>query len=200
MTDSQASSAVPPAVLQTVLGPPPLMRSESAADYDALTAQCAAAVEPQDMIEWMIVRDYVDLSWEILRLRRMKQHVVAVARCDAVAYIARAFAPQGGRRDAGELAATEWCKGGETRRALMDEFATVDVDVRTIESHAFLREANSVATIEGMIADKEQARRAVLRDLETYRAGSLWAARAIRTKELAAAADRARDAVPAGAG
>ena len=173
MTDSQTSAAVPPAVLQSVLGPPSLLRSESAADYDALTAQCAAAVEPQDMIEWMIVRDYVDLSWEILRLRRMKQHVVAVAKCDAVAYIAREFNPQGGRRDAGAVAATEWCEGGETRRALMDRFATVDVDARTIESHAFLREADTVATIEGMIADKEQARRAVLRDLETYRAGSL---------------------------
>ena len=37
-------------------------------------------VEPQDIIEWLWVKDVVDLSWEILRLRRLKIDLVEIDR------------------------------------------------------------------------------------------------------------------------
>ena len=35
-------------------------------------------VEPQDVIEWLWIKDVVDLSWEILRLRRLKIDLVEI--------------------------------------------------------------------------------------------------------------------------
>ena len=37
-------------------------------------------VEPQDVIEWLWIKDVVDLSWEILRLRRLKIDLVEIDR------------------------------------------------------------------------------------------------------------------------
>jgi hypothetical protein len=37
-------------------------------------------VEPQDIIEWLWIKDVVDLSWEIWRLRRLKIELVEIDR------------------------------------------------------------------------------------------------------------------------
>lgn len=49
--------------------------------------QCVKCVEPQDIIEWLWVKDVVDLSWEILRLRRLKIDLVEIDREDRNATI-----------------------------------------------------------------------------------------------------------------
>jgi hypothetical protein len=49
--------------------------------------QCVKCVEPQDIIEWLWVKDVVDLSWEILRLRRLKIALVEIDREDQNATI-----------------------------------------------------------------------------------------------------------------
>lgn len=59
-----------PAEITTLMGPPPLLRSDVPEVYEALTAQCAVALAPRDMVEWLMLRDFVDLSCEILRLQR----------------------------------------------------------------------------------------------------------------------------------
>jgi hypothetical protein len=61
-------------------GPPPLLDGENKADYDDLYARVAAAVQPADFLEEIWVRDTVDLTWEILRLRRLK---IALFNADA---------------------------------------------------------------------------------------------------------------------
>lgn len=53
-------------------GPPPLLDGEDAAVYDDLYARVAAAVRPADILEEIWVRDTVDLTWEVFRLRRLK--------------------------------------------------------------------------------------------------------------------------------
>lgn len=175
---------------QSLLGRASLLASESAEAYDDLTAQCAAAVDPQDMVEWLMVRDYVDLSWEILRLRRMKQHIITVASPDAVSYIAGELADTRERSEASAAAVQAWIKGGAAQQALRRDLARRDVSQDTIETHAFLRELNSIGSIERILAEKERMRRAVLRDLEIYRAGSLWKGRPIVGKEIETAVDR----------
>lgn len=52
-------------------GPPPLLDGENAAGYDALLAAVSGEVKPQDIFEELWVRDIVDLTWQVLRLRRL---------------------------------------------------------------------------------------------------------------------------------
>lgn len=59
---------------QTLFGPPPLHDGEDSAAYDELLACVSSKVKPVDIIEKLLVRDVVDLSWDVLRLRRLRAH------------------------------------------------------------------------------------------------------------------------------
>jgi hypothetical protein len=50
----------------------PLALSESEQDYDKFLMEISAAVEPKDVIEKLWVKDFVDLKWETMRLRRIQ--------------------------------------------------------------------------------------------------------------------------------
>jgi hypothetical protein len=61
-----------PADVQMWLDNPPLLASEDPKLYYSLLRQVAKFVEPEGIIEWLWLKDVVDLSWEIQRLRRFK--------------------------------------------------------------------------------------------------------------------------------
>jgi hypothetical protein len=54
------------------LGPPPIIDGEDANAYEQMLAMVIEVVKPVDIMDWMWVRDIVDLEWEILRYRRAK--------------------------------------------------------------------------------------------------------------------------------
>src|SRR5437868_9988546 len=115
LSESRNLLAVPcavPASMRACLGPPPLMPGEDRAGYDALLAQVARAMSPADVFEEIWVRDVVDLSWQVLRLRRLKASLMSALAHEGVrdvlyerevaryAEVARAWA----RRDASAVA------------------------------------------------------------------------------------------------
>ena len=66
------------AQLLEILGPPPILQSESLDAYNALHDRVRSSVVPTDVIEEIWVRDVVDLTWDVLRLRRLKSKIFAV--------------------------------------------------------------------------------------------------------------------------
>src|SRR5262252_7898597 len=69
-----------------VFGPPPLLVGEDPAAYDELLLRVSTAVKPVDFLEEIWVRDVVDLTWEIFRLRRLKAGFISEA-ADKILYI-----------------------------------------------------------------------------------------------------------------
>jgi hypothetical protein len=73
---SSSSVALPssPDVLDRVIGisPAPLLPGEAQTDYDSVATRVVAVARPRDAIEEFFTRDVIDLTWEILRLRRAK--------------------------------------------------------------------------------------------------------------------------------
>ena len=61
------------------IAPAPLLPGEGGAEYAKLTAQLLAAAKPRDFIEEILARDAIDLSWEVLRLRRLKAGLLRMA-------------------------------------------------------------------------------------------------------------------------
>ncbi len=61
-------------VLDRVVGiaPAPLLPGEQEADYADHVARIVTAAQPRDAIEDLLTRDVIDLSWDVLRLRRLK--------------------------------------------------------------------------------------------------------------------------------
>ena len=80
---SQQTSGSRALAVKTIFGPPPILPEEDLHAYEELLAQVTAHVKPTSVIEEIWVRDVVDLSWEILRLRRIKTGLVSRAfrRC-----------------------------------------------------------------------------------------------------------------------
>lgn len=62
---------IPPQIAE-LLGESPLILGEDENEYWNLCAQFASAIQPKDFVEWVWVRDILDLTWEIRRLRRLK--------------------------------------------------------------------------------------------------------------------------------
>jgi hypothetical protein len=56
----------------SLFGPPPLIEGEDAAAYDGLYAHVSDTVKPTDFVEEMLVHDFVDDTWTIIRLRRIQ--------------------------------------------------------------------------------------------------------------------------------
>ena len=61
-------------VLDRVAGiaPAPLLPGEQEPEYATHVARIVALARPRDAIEDLLTRDVIDLSWEVLRLRRLK--------------------------------------------------------------------------------------------------------------------------------
>jgi hypothetical protein len=70
------TQALEPLGRAVALGPPPLIAGEEGAAYDLLHGSVTAAAKPKDFLEEIWVRDIVDLSWDVLRLRRLKAQLL----------------------------------------------------------------------------------------------------------------------------
>jgi hypothetical protein len=53
-----------------VMADPPLMRGEDPAAYERLVAQLGAESGAATAVDWLLVKDVADLTWQIARLRR----------------------------------------------------------------------------------------------------------------------------------
>jgi hypothetical protein len=71
--------AIPPEV-RALLGPPPITGDEDGEAYAQLEVGLADAIHPTDAIEWIWLKDLVDLIWDARRLRRAKAAILAVGR------------------------------------------------------------------------------------------------------------------------
>jgi hypothetical protein len=61
-----------PAHVVELLGPAPLLKGENLKQYQALLSEIARTVKPAEIMEWLWVKDIVDLTWDIRRYRRLK--------------------------------------------------------------------------------------------------------------------------------
>jgi hypothetical protein len=68
----------------SIFGPAPILPEEDSAAYNALLECVVAAVKPIGMIEEILVRDVVDLTWEIFRWRRTRTDLVTQATAAAL--------------------------------------------------------------------------------------------------------------------
>ncbi len=74
-----------PEDIAELLGPRPLLSGESAERYDAMFARFTVEFEPDGIIEWILLRDVHDLTWEIQRVRGLIASLVDSSRGEALA-------------------------------------------------------------------------------------------------------------------
>ncbi|WP_228748267.1 hypothetical protein [Bradyrhizobium sp. BR 10289] len=70
-SDPQAHPIIP-AQYQALCPPPQLLPGESIDQYHALPAAIFRDTDPQSAIEWLLVIDIAELSWEMRRYRVLR--------------------------------------------------------------------------------------------------------------------------------
>ena len=78
-----------PAELKPFAEPSLLLPGENLRDYEGLRQMIVDDIQPQTNIEWLWTLDLVELSWEILRYRRLKKSILDVHRAAAIEAILR---------------------------------------------------------------------------------------------------------------
>jgi hypothetical protein len=73
-----------PAELRLFAQPSFLLPGEDAGDFEVIRQMMVDDIRPQTNIEWLWTLDIVELSWEILRYRRLKERVLNAHRAAAI--------------------------------------------------------------------------------------------------------------------
>jgi hypothetical protein len=91
-------------------------------DYLGVAARIVAVAQPKDPIEEFLTRDVVDLTWEILRSRRLKAGLLRAAVSKGVhrilLTIGYGYNPFVAVNEPADKFAAEWASGDASFRAL----------------------------------------------------------------------------------
>jgi hypothetical protein len=73
-----------PAELRAFSEPCSLLPGESRSDFEVIRQMMIDDIQPETNMEWLWTLDLIELSWEILRYRSLKQRVLAEYRHSAI--------------------------------------------------------------------------------------------------------------------
>lgn len=155
-----------PKELETALGPKPVLPFEDASLYDALQRQIIEAVQPNNAIEFIDVRNCTDLTWSIIRIRR---HIWVSLRCKQWEIIAEKLLKEFeeawvNEQKVGFLIAKE-----ETLKILTEYLLKISLSIEEIEQLAFSELASRIEAFEMLLAQIEARRTLLLREIDRRR-------------------------------
>jgi len=169
-------SPVLPPELTDLLGPPPLVRGEDGAVYEALFARIAVALKPRDIIEWLWARDVVDAAWEGARLRRLRASLRTVGQRRGLKSLLDdagldPFAGPEGEVTAAEAADAYDDDAPGYREAVDRALAERGYLREAVEAQHLRSDLDGLEAIDRMAAAADERRDGVLREVERRRAG-----------------------------
>jgi len=161
---------LPPALAaleEDLFGPPDLLPSEDRDQYERLLAGVSAAVAPEDAVERIWVRDVVDITWEIHRLKTYKTRRLFDNYADA---IEKALVPKIGSSNARE-AAEDWrqSEGSKELQSLEGTFAELGMDWKGVAAAAYVQSIGLFERFDAAITSLEFRRSVLFRDMEKRR-------------------------------
>jgi dsDNA-binding SOS-regulon protein len=163
-----------PEDIKALLGKRPLIFGEKPDVYDALLSRVAAAVDPQDTIEWLYLKDVVDITWEIQRLRRFQTSIINNKRRDALGNIIAAVLDVGENAtkvmvDRKNLADKFIAGDEETKKLVEPQMKKYDLDDDSVMAEAFDRKLESIEAIDQMLTRAEVRRDRMLEQIACHR-------------------------------
>jgi hypothetical protein len=149
-----------------LFGPPPLFDGEDPKIYDQLLAQVSTTVMPEDIFENIWVRDVVDLTIEVLRLRRLK---VNLMKSNAYKGLTETLLPLVGRMQAETLAEGWAARKSDVVEEVNKTLTSAGLSTDSILAQTFCLKVNDIERIEHMMALAEMRRNSTLREIERHR-------------------------------
>jgi hypothetical protein len=149
------------------IAPAPLLQGEKEADYAAIAGRIVGTSRPRDAIEEFLIRDVIDLTWEVLRLRRIKAGILRSSMDAGVNGVLEAAGYPYSERD---TLSQNWVAGDMSARKKVEAILakaglTIDeVTAKTLES-----EIDVFERVDRMLASAEARRNNALREIDRHR-------------------------------
>ncbi len=173
-TSSKTATPLIPDDIKDLFGKRPLIFGEDPELYDALLSRAAVAVNPTDIIEWLYLKDVVDITWEIQRLRRFQAAMINNGRKKAAGEILAAVLDEGKGAMIGPKEKTGWAHqfltgNNEIKEVFFSQMATHGLDNDSIMAAAFNANIPTLEIMDRMLAVAEARRDKMLREIENRR-------------------------------
>jgi hypothetical protein len=149
-----------------LFGPPPLFDGEDTTIYEQLLTQVFTTVMPTDIFEDIWVRDFVDLTFEVLRLRRLTANLI---KANAHKGLSETLAPLVGWSQAETLAEGWAARKPEVVEEVNKTLTSAGLTTDNILAQTFSLKLNDIESIEHMMAVAEARRNATLREIDRHR-------------------------------
>jgi hypothetical protein len=169
---------VPPEI-RPLLGPSWIVEGEDPKLYEELLAQVGAAVQPQDLIDWLLLNDIVALTWEIQRTRRHRQGLMHMARHEAMKSILTGLLPPErgyGTEPKAHKLARLWLNGDEAKAEQVNELlAKAGISEAEVVARTLSVIGPDLDRLDQQNERHENRRDALLQQIDRRRAG--WSKR-----------------------
>lgn len=151
-----------------LLGPPPVIAGEDANEFNELLDRVRADAKPKDMIEEILVRDFVDLVWDIRRLRRLKANLLQANSHEGVGRLLLARADMADMLEVDDLS-KKWAKR-QCVKKVERRLASAGLMIDAVMAETLSVKLDDIERIERMITTAEARLEANLRELDRHRA------------------------------
>jgi hypothetical protein len=161
-----------PKELESFFDDPPLVSTERRSDYDAFFQAVATAERPVDIIDWILLHDFVGREWEIRRERRIKTEIIKFHQKEVVAELSKATFDKDDRLgscvnrifqapDEAQL----WASDPDARRKIDEKLEQKGHDPGSVLAQAYSRGAVHIDAVDRRIASYELRRSAILKEI-----------------------------------
>ncbi len=153
--------------LTAVLGKPNLLPNEDLVAYEQLAAQFRDAVQPADIIEEILVRDAIDLTWEIHRLKDFKRQLLQSEREASLEKILNNLLGHDGYK---KEILENWKTGEKEAVKVVNRFlCEKDLEPSAIDAVSFRSQLDDMERFDRLIMQQEARRVAHLREVDRHR-------------------------------
>jgi hypothetical protein len=164
-----AGSLADAATLHRVIGvaPAPLLMGEQEADYVGIARRIVQASRPRDALEEFLLRDVIDLTWEILRLRRVKAGLIKGSMNLGVHKVLIAV---GRSYPEADRFSHNWAAGDKRTRQEFDGILSkAGLTIEEVIARTFGAAIDTSEQVDRMSASAEARRNNALREIDRHR-------------------------------
>jgi hypothetical protein len=155
---------------------PHLLPGENVRDFETVRQMMVDDIQPETNIEWLWTLDLVELSWEILRYRRLKVRILDAHRVAAIEAILQRLDGAGMPPEAGPMvqlqarrAAAEWRDDSTAAADIEARLLRSGIDSIDINAEVFVQARELLEMFDQLIHLAQSRRIAVLREISIRR-------------------------------
>jgi|SRR3954447_9212508 hypothetical protein len=145
------------------MGRPTLLMTESQDEFDALAVAMLAYINPQDIVEPMIVWNVIEITWHILRLGRCRADVINIGFRNALLKLLVV------ELGLAEHVAEKWFTSNTTKEEIINLLKTYNLDEPSIAAEAIMNNLTSLEALDRVLALWDARRSKAFRTLGEVR-------------------------------